>query len=105
MTLFVPINLWVALTLLMLMTAAAVFNHAGREMWPASWLESIVGRQLITATHHNAHHAQFRQNYGLYLRSWDKLMGTDTSGAAPSNLRHTLDSEPQTALPPGTGPL
>jgi lathosterol oxidase len=105
LTLVVPINLWVALTLLMLMTAAAVFNHAGREIWPTSWLQNPFGRQMITATHHNAHHAQFRQNYGLYLRLWDKLMGTDTSGIAASNVRPALEGDPRTALPPGTGHL
>jgi sterol desaturase/sphingolipid hydroxylase (fatty acid hydroxylase superfamily) len=102
MTLVIPINLWVALSLLMLMTAAAVFNHAGREIWPVGFLQGMVGRQLITATHHNAHHAQFRQNYGLYLRFWDKLMGTDVSGLSPSVGRRARADEAMTVATEGS---
>lgn len=39
LTLFIPIHWGVALALLTLMTATAVLNHAGREVWPASWLK------------------------------------------------------------------
>ena len=41
------------LALLTLMTATAVLNHAGREVWPASWLGRAPLRWLITATHHD----------------------------------------------------
>lgn len=77
LTLFIPIELWVALGLLMLMTMTAVMNHAGREVWPAAWLRHPVGRQLISATHHDHHHKAYNRNFGLYFRWWDKLCGTD----------------------------
>ncbi len=77
LTLLIPLQLGVALGLLTLMTLAAVFNHAGREVWPERWLTSPIGRWIITARHHDGHHKSFRSNYGLYLRVWDKLAGTD----------------------------
>ncbi len=77
LTLFIPIQVGVALGLLMLMTLTAVMNHAGREVWPSAWLSHPIGRQLITATHHDRHHKYFTQNYGLYFRFWDKAFKTD----------------------------
>ena len=79
LTLFIPIQMGVALGLLMLMTLTAVMNHSGREVWPSAWLEHAAGRQLITATHHDGHHKHLRQNYGLYFRFWDRLCRTDRS--------------------------
>jgi lathosterol oxidase len=77
LTLLIPIQLGVALGLLMLMTLTAVFNHSGREVWPARWLATPLGRCLITATHHDGHHKYFTRNYGLYFRFWDRIGGTD----------------------------
>ena len=78
MALFIPLHMGAALTLLMVMTINAVFNHAGWEVYPQSWVEGWWGRHIITASHHNRHHTQFKGNYGLYFRFWDKIMGTDT---------------------------
>jgi len=77
LTLVIPIQLEVALTLLMLMTVTAVMNHAGREIWPSAWLNRAIGRSLITATHHDRHHKYFNENFGLYFRFWDKICNTD----------------------------
>ena len=73
----VPLHVGAALALLLLMTVNAVFNHAGWEVFPKSWVEGRFGRVMITATHHNQHHTRFTGNYGLYFRFWDRLMGTD----------------------------
>ncbi|OYX33380.1 MAG: fatty acid hydroxylase [Caulobacterales bacterium 32-69-10] len=72
MAMVVPIHWGVALGLLTLMTATAVLNHAGREVWPERWLSSAPLRWFITATHHDAHHKRFNGNYGLYLQFWDE---------------------------------
>ncbi len=77
MALFIPLHVGVALFLLMLMTINAVFNHAGWEVYPPSWIKGWWGRHIITASHHNLHHTKFKGNYGLYFRFWDKLCGTD----------------------------
>jgi len=77
LTLVIPIQVGVALSLLTLMTITAVLNHAGREIWPSAWLKHPLGAMVITATHHDHHHKAFNANYGLYFRFWDKAMGTD----------------------------
>lgn len=77
LALFIPLHVGMALFLLMLMTINAVFNHAGWEVYPQSWIKGWWGKHIITASHHNLHHTQFKGNYGLYFRFWDKVMGTD----------------------------
>jgi len=74
---FIPLNIWVLALLLTLMTATAVMNHCGWEMWPDRWVRRGLGAHLITATHHSRHHTHMRTNYGLYFRLWDRLMKTD----------------------------
>ncbi|MBT5837055.1 MAG: fatty acid hydroxylase, partial [Hellea sp.] len=49
----------------------------GWEIYPQSWLDGWWGKNIITASHHNLHHTNFKGNYGLYFRFWDKLCGTD----------------------------
>ncbi len=77
MALFIPIHVGVALFVLMAMTITSVTNHAGWEILPRSWLKGWIGKNIISATHHNMHHTKFQGNYGLHFRLWDKLMGTD----------------------------
>ena len=73
----VPLNIWMLAVLLTVMTATAVMNHCGWEMWPDRWVRSGPGAQLITATHHSRHHTHMKTNYGLYFRFWDRVFGTD----------------------------
>ena len=89
LTFFVPLNLWVALALLTLMTLSSLMNHCGFELWPQAFVRGPVGRWLITATHHGLHHTRYRCNFGLYFRAWDRWMGTDAmpqagTAAAPA---------------------
>ncbi len=79
---FIPIHIGVVLTLLVVMTYCSVANHAGWEILPKSFVEGPIGRQLISARHHNVHHTDYTANYGLYFRFWDQLCGTDR-GLAP----------------------
>jgi len=62
---------------LAIMTLMGVGNHMGWEMFPRALVHGPAGRWLITATHHEQHHAAYRGNYGLYFRFWDKACGTD----------------------------
>ena len=73
----IPLNLWMLAVMLAFMTATAVMNHCGREMWPERWVRGRVGAQLITATHHSRHHTHMKTNFGLYFRMWDRWCGTD----------------------------
>jgi Delta7-sterol 5-desaturase len=77
LVLAVPLH-WTALaTVLAIMTLMGVTNHMGWEMFPRRLVEGPAGRWLITARHHQRHHEQYRCNYGLYFRFWDRLCGTD----------------------------
>lgn len=62
---------------LAIMTVMGVTNHMGWEIWPRFVHEGPLGGWLITARHHQRHHAAYRCNYGLYFRHWDRLCGTD----------------------------
>ena len=77
LALIVPIQIYLALGLLMFMTLTAVLNHAGREVWPERWLDHPLASAVITARHHDRHHKRFKGNYGLYFTFWDRLMGTE----------------------------
>ncbi|KPF77637.1 sterol desaturase [alpha proteobacterium AAP81b] len=73
----IPIH-WSALAVVLTVaTVMGVTNHMGWEMFPASWVEGWFGRHIITASHHEAHHARYNCNYGLYFRFWDRVCGTD----------------------------
>jgi lathosterol oxidase len=82
----IPLHAGAALAILMIMTIASVLNHAGWEIFPTSWMRGFLGRHVITATHHNLHHTNYKVNFGLYFRFWDKLMGTDVMESASPHL-------------------
>ena len=69
-----PAMLGVVLTV---MTVMGVTNHMGWELFPQRMVHSALGNWLITASHHQRHHEEYRCNYGLYFRFWDRLCGTD----------------------------
>lgn len=68
------------LALLLFTTVAFVFNvygHLGYEIMPQWFRNSFLFEVLNTSVHHNLHHEKFKGNYGLYLRLWDRIMGTE----------------------------
>jgi sterol desaturase/sphingolipid hydroxylase (fatty acid hydroxylase superfamily) len=73
----IPIHVAALGLVLTVMTVMGVANHMGWEMFPRWMVEGRIGRWLITATHHQRHHRDYRCNYGLYFRLWDRLCGTD----------------------------
>jgi sterol desaturase/sphingolipid hydroxylase (fatty acid hydroxylase superfamily) len=54
-----------------------VYGHLGYEIMPRRFRNSIWFQIINTSTYHNLHHRKFRGNYGLYLRVWDRWMGTE----------------------------
>jgi Delta7-sterol 5-desaturase len=78
----VPIHVAMLGIVLAVMTIMGVTNHMGWEMFPQAFVRSRLGGWLITASHHQRHHDEYRCNYGLYFRVWDRLCGTDR-GLAP----------------------
>jgi sterol desaturase/sphingolipid hydroxylase (fatty acid hydroxylase superfamily) len=73
----VPIHLSMLGLVLTVATVMGVTNHMGWEMFPRWLVHSPLGNWLITASHHERHHEEYRCNYGLYFRVWDRLCGTD----------------------------
>ena len=83
LVLVVPVHAAVLGLVLAIMTVMGVGNHMGWDMFPAALVRSRLGGWLITASHHQRHHDEYRCNYGLYFRVWDRLCGTDR-GLSPS---------------------
>ena len=79
----IPIHVGVLGLVLTIMTVMGVTNHMGWEMFPKWLVHSRVGNWLITASHHQRHHDEYRCNYGLYFRFWDHLCKTDHGLASP----------------------
>lgn len=73
----IPVHIAVLGLVLGIMTLMGVTNHMGWEMFPRALVRSRLGGWLITASHHQRHHEDYRCNYGLYFRFWDRLCGTD----------------------------
>lgn len=73
----IPIHVGGLALVLTIMTVMGVTNHMGWEIFPRFIHSGPLGRWLITASHHQRHHAEYRCNYGLYFRFWDRLCGTD----------------------------
>jgi lathosterol oxidase len=79
----IPIHVAMLGLVLLVMTVMGVTNHMGWEMFPRRLVHSALGGWLITASHHQRHHEEYRCNYGLYFRFWDRLCGTDR-GLSPN---------------------
>ncbi|PCG08984.1 sterol desaturase [Sphingomonas ginsenosidimutans] len=73
----IPIHVGALALVLTMMTVMGVTNHMGWEVFPRFMWGGIMGRWLITASHHQRHHERYGCNYGLYFRFWDRLCGTD----------------------------
>lgn len=73
----IPIHAVMLGVVLAIMTVMGVTNHMGWEMFPRRLVNSALGDWVITASHHQRHHEEYRCNYGLYFRFWDRLCGTD----------------------------
>jgi Delta7-sterol 5-desaturase len=73
----IPIHIGALAFVLFIMTLMGITNHMGWEMFPKFMVNGMLGNWLITATHHQKHHQEYRGNYGLYFRFWDKVCGTD----------------------------
>jgi len=80
---FVPIHVGALGVVLAVMTLMGVTNHMGWELFPRALVHGAAGKWLITASHHQRHHEDYRCNYGLYFRLWDRLCGTDAGLGDP----------------------
>lgn len=77
LVLVVPMHLAMLGLVLAIATVMGVVNHMGWEIFPQRFVHSVLGGGVITASHHEKHHEDYRCNFGLYFRLWDRLCGTD----------------------------
>ena len=76
--LFLPMNLYVLVIMLTIMSISSVINHLDIEIYPKWFSKNIVTRSVIGASHHSLHHKQYKYNFGLYFTWWDKLTKTES---------------------------
>jgi Delta7-sterol 5-desaturase len=69
-----PLHWGLLIVFLSLMTITGILNHLGYELYP-SFLEKKMG--VISASHHQFHHEEFKKNFGLYFTWWDHWMRTE----------------------------
>ena len=72
-----PIHIAMIGVVLGVATVMGVTNHMGWEIFPRRLVHSPLGNWLITASHHERHHEEYRCNFALYFRFWDRVCGTD----------------------------
>ncbi len=73
---FFPVHPGAYVVFLFYMTIFSVIHHCGVELYPRGFARHRVFRAWVSATHHQAHHARFTVNYGLYFNVWDRWMKT-----------------------------
>jgi lathosterol oxidase len=72
----IPHHFSAVFAFLIFMTVYNVYGHLGYEIFPKGFNKNRIGKWLNTSVSHNAHHAQFNGNFGLYFLFWDRCMGT-----------------------------
>jgi sterol desaturase/sphingolipid hydroxylase (fatty acid hydroxylase superfamily) len=87
LVMIVPIHYTALAIVLAIMTVMGVTNHMGWEIFPDRLVRGPLGGWLITASHHHRHHQEYRCNYGLYFRFWDRLCSTDRGIGDPCGDR------------------
>jgi sterol desaturase/sphingolipid hydroxylase (fatty acid hydroxylase superfamily) len=95
----IPIHVAALGLVLTIMTVMGITNHMGWEIWPRWMWRGPVGDWLITASHHQRHHEQYRCNYGLYFRWWDRWCGTDRGVGGFAHARHGTDPKARRDVP------
>ena len=65
LVLIVPIHVGALGVVFTIMTIMGVANHVGWEIFPRALVQGVAGRWLITASHHQKHHENYRGNFGL----------------------------------------
>lgn len=75
---FLPMNLYVLVIMLTIMSVSSVINHLDIEIYPKWFSKNSITRSVIGASHHSLHHKQYKYNYGLYFTWWDKLVKTES---------------------------
>ena len=74
---FVPLHFYALLVWSFFMMIMNVIGHLGYEIFPKNFLNSFIGKILLSSTYHNLHHSKSKSNFGLYFTFWDRILGTE----------------------------
>ena len=96
----IPVEVHVAVAVLMVTTVTGTINHSGWEVWPRRWVEGGFGRWLVVPSHHSQHHTRYGCNFGLYFQHWDRWFGTQAEAVAHPAWRA---ARPRTPAPIAAG--
>jgi Delta7-sterol 5-desaturase len=88
----VPLHPAVLVVLLSVMTLTSVINHLNIELYPQGSAKHPVGKWLIGATHHAAHHTLYRYNFGLYFTFWDRWLKTEAVSSKNARDQHGVSN-------------
>lgn len=75
-SLVIPVHVSVLVLFTLYSLLMNVYGHMGMDILPKKMQDSWPLKYIHHPTHHAWHHRHFNGNYGLYLKFWDKLMGT-----------------------------
>ncbi|MGZ3917358.1 MAG: sterol desaturase family protein [Flavisolibacter sp.] len=76
--LVLPMQVYILLIQLTIMSFSSVINHLDVEIYPKGFHRHFLGKWLIGASHHSLHHKQYKCNFGLYFTFWDKWKQTES---------------------------
>lgn len=99
-----PIHIAMLALVLTIATVLGVTNHMGWEIFPRRIVHSPFGNWVITASHHERHHEEYRCNFGLYFRFWDRLCGTDRGLTKRFSEQTSAAQTPAPAIEPAPLP-
>lgn len=80
--LFIPLHIGMLALIFTLLSFFAVVNHSGIEIYKSGFRKFVIG-----ASHHEAHHKQFRTNFGLNFTWWDRVMHTESKAVERDELQ------------------
>lgn len=75
--LFIPVHPLALFVFLLFMITRNVIGHLGIEIFPKWFIHKKWLNWNTTTTHHDLHHKNARNNYGLYFTWWDRWFGTE----------------------------
>lgn len=76
---FVPVHISALGIFFLFQIIYNVYGHSGYELYPKNFNKHWLGKWINTSVHHNLHHKDFDNSYGLYFTFWDRIMGTMAS--------------------------
>ena len=106
MVIFLPLHPLILFGFLAYDTQVNTAGHCGFEVVPRWIVRSRWFRGFNTVTHHDAHHTNYRKNFGSFMNVWDRLMGTFLDAeTVPEEEQVSQSERPKKPYKPELPPL